>query len=77
MSVGSRSRRSVIFPKQLSWHFRAIRDQQVTTDSHLDRLAHGMTHAKNLNHVLYDICVNFNQYDSVLSHHMFDYNWVF
>ena len=23
---------------------------------------------KNLNHVLYDICVNFNQYDSVLSY---------
>ena len=52
-------------------YFRAIRDQQVTTDYHLDRLAHGMTPAKkrkNLNHVLYDICVNFNQYDSVLSY---------
>ena len=23
---------------------------------------------KNLNHVLYDTCVNFNQYDSVLSY---------
>ena len=52
-------------------NFRAIRDQQVTTDYHLDRLAHGMTPAKkskNLNHVLYDICVNFNKYDSVLSY---------
>ena len=52
-------------------YFRAIRDQQVTTDYHLDRLAHGMTPAmkrKNLNHVLYDICLNFNQYDSVLSY---------
>ena len=40
-------------------YFRAIRDQQVTTDYHLDRLAHGMTPAKkrkNLNHVLYDMC---------------------
>ena len=52
-------------------YFRAIRDQQVTTDYHLDRLADGMTPAKkrkNMNHVLYDICVNFNQYDSVLSY---------
>ena len=52
-------------------YFRAIRDQQVTTDYHLDRLAHGMTPAKkrkNLNHVLYYTCVNFNQYDSVLSY---------
>ena len=52
-------------------YFRAIRDQQVTTDYLLDRLAHGMTPAKklkNMNHVLYDICLNFNQYDSVLSY---------
>ena len=52
-------------------YFRVIRDQQVTTDYHLDQLAHGMTPAKkrkNLNHVLYDICVNFNKYDSVLSY---------
>ena len=52
-------------------YFRAIRDQQVTTDYHLGRLTHGMTPAKkrkNLNHVLYDICVNFNQYDSVLGY---------
>ena len=52
-------------------YFRAIRDQQVTTDYHLDRLAHSMTPAKkrkNLNHVLDEICVNFNQYDSVLSY---------
>ena len=51
-------------------YFRAIPDQQVTTDYHLDWLAQGMTPAKkreNLNHVLYDISVNFNQYDSVLS----------
>ena len=51
-------------------YFRAIRDHQVTTDYHLDRLAHshGMTPAKKrkyLNHVLYDICVNVNQYDSL------------
>ena len=52
-------------------YFRANRDQQVTTDYHLDRLAHDMTPAKkrkNLNLVLYDICVNFDQYDSVLSY---------
>ena len=52
-------------------YFRAIRDQQVTTHYHLDRLAHGMTPAKkrkNQNHVLYDICVNCNQYDSILSY---------
>ena len=38
---------------------------------HLDRLANSMTPAKkrkNLNHVLYGICVNFNQFDSVLSY---------
>ena len=37
------------------------------SDYHLDRLAPAKKH-KNLNHVLYDICVNFNQYDSVLSY---------
>ena len=38
-------------------YFRAIRDQQVTTDYHLDRLAAGMTPAKKrktTNHVLHN-----------------------
>ena len=50
-------------------YFRAIRDQQVTTDYHLDRLAAGMTPAKKRkthNHVLYKICGDFLEYDSVL-----------
>ena len=52
-------------------YFRAVRDQQITTDFHLDRLAHGMTPAKKRktsNHVLYKICEDFSQYDSVLSY---------
>ena len=54
-------------------YFRAIRDQQVTTDYHLDRLAAGMTPAKKrktTNHVLYKICGDFLEYDSVL-HYLF------
>ena len=46
-------------------YFRAIRDQQVTTDYHLDRLAHGMTPAKKrktTNHVIYEICLNVAKY---------------
>ena len=52
-------------------YFRAIRDQQVTTDYHLDRLAAGMTPAKKrktTNHVLYKICGDFLEYDSVLNY---------
>ena len=52
-------------------YFRAIRDQQVTTDYHLDRLAAGMTPAKKRktgNHVLYKICGDFLEYDSVLNY---------
>ena len=52
-------------------YFRAVRDQQITTDFHLDRLAHGKTPAKKRktsNDVLYQICENFDQYDSVLSY---------
>ena len=52
-------------------YFRAIRDQQVTTDYHLDRLAAGMTPAKKRktsNHILYDICKDFDTYDTVLGY---------
>ena len=52
-------------------YFRAIRDQQVTTDYHIDRLAAGMTPAKKRktsNHILYKICEDFLEYDSVLSY---------
>ena len=52
-------------------YFRAIRDQQVTTDYHLDRLAAGMTPAKKgktTNHVLHKICEEFLEYDSVLNY---------
>ena len=52
-------------------YFRAIRDQQATTDYHLDRLAAGMTPAKKrrtTNHVLYKICGDFLEYDSVLNY---------
>ena len=52
-------------------YFRAVRDQQVTTDYHLDRLAAGMTPAKKrktCNHMLYKICNDFHEYDSVLSY---------
>jgi hypothetical protein len=52
-------------------YFRAIRDQQVTTDCHLDRLAAGLTPAKKrktTNHVLYNICKDFHEYDTILSY---------
>ena len=52
-------------------YFRAVRDQQITTDFHIDCLAHGKTLAKKRktsNDVLYQICENFCQYDSVLSY---------
>ena len=52
-------------------YFRAIRDQQVTTDYHLDRLANGMTPAKKRktnNHLLYKICLDFEEYESVLEY---------
>ena len=45
-------------------YFRAIRDHQVTTDYHLDRLTAGMTS----NHILYDICKDFDTYDTVLGY---------
>ena len=47
-------------------YFRAIRDQQVTTDFHLDRLA--AKKRKTRNHVLYKICGDFLEYDSVLNY---------
>ena len=56
-------------------YFRAIRDQQVTTDYHLDRLAAGMTPAKKRktnNHVLYDICYNFEGYGDDVLDYLFD-----
>jgi hypothetical protein len=52
-------------------YFIAIRDQQVTTDYDLARLAAGMTPAKKrktTNHVLYKICKDFHGYDTVLSY---------
>ena len=52
-------------------YFRAIRDQQVTTDFHQDRLASGTTQAKKRRtsyHVLYEICSKFDQHDSILAY---------
>ena len=52
-------------------YFRAVRDQQITTDFHLDRLSHGITPAKKRktkDHVLHEICANFDQYDSILDY---------
>ena len=51
-------------------YFRAVRDQQITTDFHIDCLAHGKTLAKKRktsNDVLCQICENFCQYDSACS----------
>ena len=52
-------------------YFKAVGDQQVSTNYHLDRLEHGMTPAlRNVkltimgggpNHVLYNICLNFEE----------------
>ena len=56
-------------------YFRAIRDQQVTTDFHLDRLAAGMTPAKKRktsNHVIYDICAGFEGYGEDVLDYLFD-----
>jgi hypothetical protein len=47
------------------------RDQLVTTDYHLDRLAAGTTPAKGRktsNHILYDICKDFDTHDTVLGY---------
>ena len=52
-------------------YFKAVRDQQVSTDYHLDRLEQGMTPAKKRktnNHVLYNICLNFEEYDCILNY---------
>ena len=52
-------------------YFRGIRDQQVNTDFHLDRLASSTTPAKKRrtsNHVLYEICSKFDQHDSILAY---------
>ena len=48
-----------------------LQPPEVTTDYHLDRLAAGMTPAKKrktTNHVLYKICGDFLEYDSVLNY---------
>ena len=47
-------------------YFRAIKEQQVTTDYHLDHLAFGMTPAKKRktrNSNLYEICRQFDSED--------------
>ena len=52
-------------------YFRAIREQQVTTDFHLDRLAVGLTPSKKRktsNEDLYQICSRFEEYPSVLEY---------
>ena len=52
-------------------YFRAIREQQVTTDFHLDRLAVGLTPSKKRktsNDDLYLICSRFEEYPSVLEY---------
>ncbi len=46
-------------------YFRAIREQQVTTDYHIDRLIVGLTPSKKRktrNHVLHAICLEFADY---------------
>ena len=46
-------------------YFRAIREQQVTTDYHIDRLAVGLTPSKKRktrNQELYAICLDFSDY---------------
>ena len=52
-------------------YFRAIREQQVTTDFHVDRLSAGLTPAKkrkNSNRDLYEICFNYSSYGSNLEY---------
>ena len=48
-------------------YVKAIRDQQVTTDFHIDRLGHGKTPGKKRrntqNHVLYNICSSFSSFE--------------
>ena len=52
-------------------YFRAIREQQVTTDFHLDRLGTGLTPAKRRktgNRELHEICCNYSSYGSNLEY---------
>ena len=52
-------------------YFRAIREQQVTTDFHLDRLAVGLTPSKKRktsNQVLNQICCEFDDCSSILEY---------
>ena len=52
-------------------YFRAIREQLVTTDFHLDCLAVGLTPSKKRktsNEDLYQICSRFEEYPSVLEY---------
>ena len=52
-------------------YFRAIREQQVVTDFHLDRLECGKTPSKRrktTNDVLYDICVSYPTFSSKLEY---------
>ena len=52
-------------------YFRAIRDQQVITDYHIDRMSAGITPSKKRktnNDGLYDICCDFATYPSVLDY---------
>ena len=52
-------------------YFRAIKEQQVTTDFHVDRLGAGLTPAKKRktsNKDLYEICSNYSTYGSNLEY---------
>ncbi|KAL5250491.1 hypothetical protein ACHWQZ_G016285 [Mnemiopsis leidyi] len=54
-------------------YFRAIREQQVTTDIHLDRLAVGLTPSKKRrtsSRDLFAICTGFEDHSSTLEDHM-------
>ena len=53
-------------------YFRAVREEQVTTDFHLDRLAVGLTPSKkrsrSSNSDLFAICSDFEDYSSTLEY---------